>query len=292
MSRIPTSHGQDSPPKPGLGATATSRTCLARTPDPAPPTAFTASREGCLASHDLFDVWGLSEHSRIGASRKAGPASGRGSWSASSRRALRWSSTSAGVPRKRTCERQSRREPCEDRDASGWVRSAEASRTSGRDARAGWRPRTPWRSEEHRRAGSPSAQRRRERAHAADADAPPGASTPAERPSWRSRSRDPRRPHLAFLGEIRALSRGTARRVVFDLPTTRRALTGSDASGGSPILSFAFPREHERNHLSLADPGRPRVRNDRALFRASGWRPRSLADRLDVESASGPRRGA
>lgn len=35
------------------------------------------------------------------------------------------------------------------------------------------------------------------------------------------------------------------RRVVFELPTTRRTLTGDIVPGGSPILSIAFPREHE-----------------------------------------------
>jgi hypothetical protein len=42
-----------------------------------------------------------------------------------------------------------------------------------------------------------------------------------------------------------ALSLVDRRRVVFELPTTRRTLTGDDVPGGSPILSFAFPREHE-----------------------------------------------
>jgi hypothetical protein len=35
------------------------------------------------------------------------------------------------------------------------------------------------------------------------------------------------------------------RRVVFELPTTRRTLTRDFVPGGSPILSIAFPREHE-----------------------------------------------
>jgi len=38
---------------------------------------------------------------------------------ASSRRVLRWSAASAGVPGEGTCERRSRRIPCEDRDAPG-----------------------------------------------------------------------------------------------------------------------------------------------------------------------------
>jgi len=42
-----------------------------------------------------------------------------------------------------------------------------------------------------------------------------------------------------------ALSLVDRRRVVFELPTTRRTRTGDDVPGGSPILSFAFPREHE-----------------------------------------------
>jgi hypothetical protein len=76
---------------------------------------------------------------------------------------------------------------------------------------------TPWRSEERRRAGSRPAQRRRTRAHAAEPVTPPGASTSAERPSWRNRSRDPRRPLPAFLEEIPALSLGDRRRVVFEI---------------------------------------------------------------------------
>lgn len=134
---------------------------------------------------------------------------------------------------------------------------------------------------------SGDAQRRIPAAHAAHPDAPPGAPTCAERPSWWSRSRDPGRSLPAFLDEISTLSRETTLRVGFDLPTTRRVLTGSEASGGSSILSVAFPREHDLRHrLSLAGPRRARVSDDVEPFWRATPGPRPRADRLDVGSVS------
>jgi len=44
------------------------------------------------------------------------------------------------------------------------------------------------------------------------------------------------------------------------------------------------PASTSCNHLSLAGPRRPRVRDGEAPWVASGWRPKPLTDRLDLEA--------
>jgi len=133
--------------------------------------------------------------------------------------------------------------------------------------------RTPWRSEERRRAGSRPAQRRRTRAHAAETRAPPGAVTPAERSSWRSRSRDPRRPHPAFLEEIPELSLGTAVGWFSNCRPPGGRSPGSSFPVALRICQSRSPASTSCNHLSLAEPRRPRVRDDEApWWRAAGGR--------------------
>lgn len=151
--------------------------------------------------------------------------------------------------------------------------TAEAGSGSGRDAGAGWRTH-PLAPDERRRAG-------RRSCAAAQTDGPCRGELPTTRcgdhrgentlvePLPRPRTSSPRLPRR----DPHALA-GDRSSGGFQLPTTRRALTGSDASGGSSILSFTFPREHELPIASLSpDPRRPRVRTSRFLFgRAAGGR--------------------
>jgi hypothetical protein len=142
---------------------------------------------------------------------------------------------------------------------------------------------------ERRRAGSRSAQRRRTRAHAAWTPTPPGAEPPAERPSWRSRSRDPRKPHPAFLGEIRrAFARGPPPGGfrIADHPSV--AHRGLRPWWLSDYVNRVPPRARAAITSLSPDLRRPRVRDGEAPWLASGWRPKPLADRLDLDSASGP----
>jgi hypothetical protein len=253
MSRESPSCGRDSPPRPGLGAVTKSLTCLARALG-----SFTASDEGCLRSHDRFDVWKVDGHS--GSARPVELTRRRGG-ALVLRRAF---TGSAGAPRGRecreawTCERRSVREPCEDRDAPGWLAPAEARSGSGRDARAGWRVAPLGALDERRRAG-------RRSCAAAQTDGPcrgdphttrckdrRGENALAE-PLPRPRTFPPRRPRrdpLALAGDRSPGGR--------QWPPPRRALTGSDAPGGPSILSFTLPpRARAAHRLSLAGPPSP-----------------------------------
>lgn len=71
------------------------------------------------------------------------------------------------------------------------------------------------------------------------------------------------------------------RRVVFELPTTRRSLTGDFVPGGSPILSIASPASTSCNHLSLAGPPSPS---------GEGRRSSLVGERLEAEAPGRPAR--
>lgn len=148
MSRETPSCGRDFPPRPGLGAATRSQTCLARALG-----SFTASDEGCLRSLTIVRcVKELDGHSgspqpvELTLRRDEAPVL---------RRAF---TCSAGAPRGRecreawTCERRSIREPCEDRDASGFRRPPRRIRV--RTGRARWMTHAPpGAPDERRRAG-------------------------------------------------------------------------------------------------------------------------------------------
>lgn len=145
---------------------------------------------------------------------------------------------------------------------------------------------------ERRRAGSRPAQRRRTWAHAARTPTPPGAETPAERPSLaeplprpqKVSPRLPRRDPPGFRSWTAAGWFSNCR------PPAGRS------PGTSSLVALRFcqsrsPASTSCNHLSLAGSPSPSGEVRRSAFGlASGWRPKPLADRLDLDAASGPLR--
>lgn len=228
-------------------------------------------------------------------SRGAGPASGRDSWSASSRRALRWSSASTGVPRKtnlRTTITMStlRGARCARLDP---VRRSEPEPPDGmRTLDGGTHPLAPSRER------APASRL----CHCAAAQS----QGPCRGPRRITRCAEPRGE--AFLMEPLPRPRKTSPR----LPRTRsRAFAWDRSPCGFRIADHASSAHRKRrfqwlsdsvtrippasttdNHLSLAGSGRSRVRG-----RPGSW----CGERLETEvpgrparcrTASGPRGAA
>jgi hypothetical protein len=219
----------------------TSHTCLTPSTDP-----HRKRRDGPFISQSVRSAR-LGSSLRVGASEELCPASGLGSG------LHRAGACSAGAPRWRECREKG---PANDEHHEYPARTAMRPVEPGPPKRTvppdGMRaldgdthPLAPP-CGERRRAGSRPAQRRRTWAHAARTPTPPGAETPAERPSLaeplpRPQKVSPRLPRRDPPG----FRSWTAVGWFSKLPTTRRTLTGDIVPGGSPILSIAFPREHE-----------------------------------------------